>query len=88
MASQPKDNKLEDDTILTSEGLAEVARRVRLGAGDNQEEAAAKLDVGQSQISKAENGVESYSSVCIRMIEEYSNCTVEHPLYRITRKSE
>lgn len=88
MESRPEGDRLEDGTILGSEDLADLARRVRQEAGDNQEEAAARLSVGQSQISKAENGAESYSSVCVRMIEEYTNRAVEYPLYRITRQPE
>ncbi|MCS3940371.1 ribosome-binding protein aMBF1 (putative translation factor) [Salinibacter ruber] len=90
MASQPEnseseDKRLKNNTILDSENLSDLARSVRLEAGDSQEEAAAKLDVGQSQVSKAENGVRSYFSVCVRIIEEYTDCTVEYPLYRIKR---
>lgn len=83
--SKHKDSRLENNTVLTSESLADLARSVRLEVGESQEEAAARLDVGQSHISKAENGVESYFSLCVRIVEEYTDCTVEYPLCRITR---
>lgn len=82
------DFPLQDGTILTAEEIADVARRLREESGDKQEETAAKLDMDQAVISKAENGSERYVSVCIRMIEAYTSCTVESPLYRITRREE
>lgn len=82
------DSPLQDDTILTLEQIADVARRLREESGDKQEETAEKIDVDQAAISKAENGAKRYVSVCISMIEEYSDCTVESPLYRITRREE
>lgn len=77
---------LQDGAILTLEELAALAKRVRKEAGDKQEETAAKLEVNQAQVSKAENGNESYSSLCVRMIRLYTSYDIEHPLYRLARQ--
>jgi transcriptional regulator with XRE-family HTH domain len=82
------DSPLEEGLVLTIDELAAAARSVREEAGDRQEDTAAKLNVGQAQISRAENGSKSHSSTCIEMIELYTTCRVEHPLFRITRAEE
>ena len=75
---------LKEGLVLTIDELAAAARSAREEAGDRQEDTAAKLEVGQAQISRAENGSKSHSSTCIEMIELYTTYRVEHPLFRIT----
>ena len=79
---------LKEGLVLTIDELAAAARTVREDAGDSQEETAAKLEVDQAQVSKAENGRRSHCSTCIEMIHLYTSYRVEHPLFRITLAEE
>jgi transcriptional regulator with XRE-family HTH domain len=77
--------KLKDGLIVGRHGLSEVAKQLRLTAGETQEVAAERIGKSQEQVSRAEAGDKSHVSICVLMIEEYSDFRVEHPLYRFKK---
>lgn len=77
---------LRAGAILSPKELSSLARRVRVDSGDKQEDTAARLGIDQSQVSKAENGDESYASVCVRMIRLYTTYDIKYPLFRIVEQ--
>jgi hypothetical protein len=78
---------LKDGLIVGRRGLSEVAKYLRVTAGETQEVAAERIGKSQEQVSRAEVGDKSHASICILLIEEYSNFEVEHPLYRFTKSA-
>ena len=79
--------ELSEGNLFTADQLADLARQLREREEATQEETAAHLGIDQAIVSKAENGEKSYRLTCIRMIELYSDFTMEHPLYRLKRKN-
>jgi len=73
--------------VYDSTRLREAARSLRKKSGDTQEKAAERIGKDQAQISRAEQGVAGHESICIQLIEEYSDFVVEHPLYRLQEKA-
>lgn len=71
--------------MYNSTDLCEAARTLRRQSGDTQEKAAERIGKDQAQISRAERGVAGHESICIQLIEEYSDFAVEHPLYRLRK---
>lgn len=70
---------------MSPKELGAMARALRKDAQDTQEDAAGKLDVSQSVISRAEKGEQRYMGVCIRVIEMYSDFSVDYPVCQIKK---
>jgi transcriptional regulator with XRE-family HTH domain len=78
--------EISDGVVIGKSGLSVVAKQLRLKAGDTQEVAAERIGKSQEQVSRAEMGEKSHASICILLIEEYSDFRVEHPLYRFRKR--
>jgi transcriptional regulator with XRE-family HTH domain len=78
--------KITEGVVLGRSELSEVAKQLRVDAGDTQEVAAERIGKSQEQVSRAEVGDKSHVSVCILLIEEYSDFRVEHPLYQLKKE--
>lgn len=72
--------------LITPDELASVAREARSHAGLTQAEAAQRLGVAQSNISKAENDTSGrYARLQCRMISELAGWECRGPLWRVAR---
>ena len=71
------------DDCLTIEEIGALARALR--GEDTQGEAAAAVDVDQSQVSRAEAGERKHLGTARKLIEHYSGRTLEGPFYKLGR---
>ena len=81
-----KFDSLEEGKVYKAAQLADLARELREDAGDTQEDVAVQLEVDQAIVSKAEKGERKYRLTCVRMVELYTQFSVEYPLYRLSKK--
>lgn len=80
--------KIAKGLTVNASGLAGVARQLRLEAGHTQENTAERIGRSQEQVSRAERGLPSHASICILIIEEYTEFDVQYPLYRLVESSD
>jgi len=66
--------------------LGHLAKMKREAAGDTQEQAAAKLNISQPQVCRAEAGESRYQGTCIALVELYSDLEVFHPAFGVRPK--
>jgi transcriptional regulator with XRE-family HTH domain len=67
--------------------LGQLAEQRRNAYGDTQEEAAAKLELEQPNVSRAENGHSDAKETLFRLIARYTDFEVhEDPRYCLTEK--
>lgn len=73
---------------LSLEELGRFAKQQRKVEGETQEDAAAALDVKQSNVSRAENGRSHSKGTLFRLIRRYTEFDVEpEPRYRLIEKT-
>lgn len=72
---------------LSLKELGQLAEQRRNAFGDTQEEAAAKLELEQPNVSRAENGHSDAKETLFRLIARYTDFEVhEAPRYCLTEK--
>ncbi|PAP79608.1 hypothetical protein B1759_14910 [Rubrivirga sp. SAORIC476] len=77
----PPDSPAAGD-ILTSDDLRQLAGRLIDDSPDNQSQAAAKVGVGRSTMSRALSGAEDLPTVNARVVEYYAGLGAE-TVYRL-----
>lgn len=74
---------------LSLEELGQFAKQQRKAEGETQEDAAAALDVEQSNVSRAENGRSNSKGTLFHLIRRYTDFdVVPKPHYRLIKKKD
>ena len=85
--SPPVPNSYSAGDYLSLEEMGRLARRRRKAQNETQEDAAAALEVEQSNISRAENGRSNAKGTLFRLIRRYTELDVTPEAhYRLTEK--